>query len=187
MKEPLFIEHMLKRGKEAEEKVTAEFASLTHAQLNWKPNPENWSIAQCLDHLVVSDMQYFPVLKKIAEKEHHMSAWEKWNPASGLLGKMLVTTIGEQVTKKVKAPPIFLPDIRKIDLGILDRFQKHLDTMLEYFSTYKDKDLDKIKITSPVSKYVTYSLRHGITILIQHEHRHINQGLRLKKLAGFPA
>ena len=45
---------------------------------------------------------------------------------------------------------------------------------------------DKTHISSPVSKFVTYSLRNAITLLIQHEHRHINQAIKVKANKNFP-
>jgi hypothetical protein len=181
MKDALFIEKMLGKGKEAGEKVKTEFSNLTLLHLNWKPAPDTWSIGQCLDHLIVSDCLYFPTLRKIAEGRFEMTIWERWSPFSTLFGRMLVQQLQEKVKKKVKAPKVFIPSASQIDLGILERFQKHLDTLLEYIAACKTINLDRTHITSPVSKFITYSLRNAITILIQHEHRHINQAMRVKQ------
>jgi uncharacterized damage-inducible protein DinB len=186
MKDVLFIEEMLKKGKDAGEKAKNEFSGLSLQQLNWKPSPENWSIGQCLDHLVVSDCLYFPALKKIAAGSYEMTAWEKWNPLNVLFGRMLAHQLQENVKKKVKAPEVFAPEPGNINTGILERFQKHLDTLLEYIAACEKVDLDKTHITSPVSKFVTYSLQNAIIILIQHEHRHINQAIKIKKHKNFP-
>jgi DinB superfamily len=186
MKDALFIQQMLQRGKEAGEKVRTEFTNLSLQQLNWKPAPESWSIGQCLDHLIVSDCLYFPDLKKIAEKKFEMTLWERWNPLNDLFGKMLVHQLQEDVKRKVNTPKIFIPSASLIDAGILERFQKHLNMLSEYISATGEVDIDKTYITSPVSKFVTYNLRNAITILIQHIHRHINQALRVKSKEDFP-
>ncbi|MBK8565848.1 MAG: DinB family protein [Saprospiraceae bacterium] len=31
----------------------ADFGKLSLAELNWKPNPQTWSIAQNMEHLIV--------------------------------------------------------------------------------------------------------------------------------------
>jgi hypothetical protein len=33
--------------------VEAQLGGLSAGQLNWKPNPEEWSLGQCLNHLIV--------------------------------------------------------------------------------------------------------------------------------------
>ncbi|MDZ4793336.1 MAG: DinB family protein [Bacteroidota bacterium] len=187
MKDGIFIAEMLRKGNEAREKVKAQFSHLTLTQLNWKPGEESWSIGQCLDHLIVSDCLYFPAFKKVAEGKHEMSFWENWSPLSGLFGTMLVSQIQEQPRKKLNTPKIFTPGGSTIDPGILERFHKHLDSLLDYIATFIRTDIDKTHITSPVSKVVTYSLRKAILILIQHEHRHINQALQVKTANDFSA
>ena len=98
---------------------------------------------------------------------------------------MLTDRLQEQVKKKMKAPKVLLPSV-SIDTGILERFHKHLDSFLNYVAGCDKVNVDKIIITSPAIKIVTYSLRDAITFLIQHEHRHINQAIRVKMNEAFP-
>jgi DinB superfamily len=185
MKDIAFIKEMLQQGKDAMDTVKIEFSNITSGQLNWKPLPDKWSIGQCLDHLIVSDSSYFPTLKNIAEGKHKMTAWERWNPFSGICGRILVHQLQVEVKKKMNAPGVFHPSTEKIDLGIIERFHEHQDTLLEYIAQCDKVDLDKVYITSPAIKIVTYSLRNAIRILIQHEWRHINQALRVKLREDF--
>ena len=66
MKDIAFIIDMLQKGKDAKDTVKIEFSNIRLEQLNWKPSPDQWSIGQCLDHLLVFDSSYFPPLKNIA-------------------------------------------------------------------------------------------------------------------------
>lgn len=186
MKDPGFIQRIIQRLNEADERVNDKFSTLTLTQLNWKPGPESWSIGQCLDHLIISDCAYFSVLRSIVNKQYEMSRWEKWNPFSGFFGKMLVSQLQENVTKKLNAPRAFIPSESNIDVGVLDRFHKHLDTLRNCITGCQHADLDKTYITSPAIKFVTYSLRNALTILAQHEHRHINQAISVKAARQFP-
>ena len=186
MKDEFFIQEILQKGNEAKQKVKAEFSQLTTTQLNWKPGVDSWSIGQCLDHLIIADCLYFPALKKITEKRLEMTFWETWNPLSSLFGKMLATQIKEKPTKKMIASGVFLPTQSNINIEILERFQKHLDSLLEYIAGCSRLNIDKIHITSPVSKLITFSVRNALLLLIQHEHRHINQAIKVKKTKEFP-
>lgn len=181
-----FILEILKKCIEAKEKVQAEFSELTSLQLNWRPSVNSWSIGQCLDHLIISDCLYFPVFQKIKDGDFKMSFWENRNPLGGFFGKLLATQINEIPNKKLNAPKIFNPSQSNIDQEIFIRFNKHLDSLLNYITGCKKLDIDKINITSPVSKVVTYSLRKAIAIIIQHLHRHIYQALKVKAMKEFP-
>lgn len=186
MKDRRFIEDMLNKGNEARGKVNSAFKDLSSAQLNWKPVEESWSIGQCLDHLVIADCMYFPALQKITEGKFEMSFWQSWSPLSGLFGRVIENSVLEKHRRKIKTPKIFEPSESHVDAGILERFHKHLDTLLGYTAACSTIDIDKIHITSPVYKMVTYSLRRTFSILYQHEHRHINQALKVKASKEFP-
>ena len=186
MKDAIFIQKMLLKGNEARQKVKTEFSQLSLTQLNWKPGEEKWSIGQCLDHLIIADCLYFPVFKKITLGRHAMNFWENWNPLRGLFGKALTTQIQEMPRKKLLAPALFLPSQTTINLEILERFDKHLDSLLEYIAGCSNLNIDKIHITSPASKLITYSVRNAFKLLIQHEHRHINQAIKVKTTKEFP-
>jgi hypothetical protein len=92
----------------------------------------------------------------------------------------------EQVKKKMIAPKRIQPQRSDKDLSIIDDYCKNLDTFLTLISNCKNVDIDKAIITSPTIRIVTYSLKDAFTFLIQHEHRHINQAIRVKTNEGFP-
>ena len=187
MKDPVFIDTILQRGNDAKEKVGSAFSSISETQLNWKPAPDSWSIAQCLQHLLISHLAYFPVLKQITEGSYSMGFWEKHSPFTGMWGRAMKNQLQEQVRRKMKAPGKIRPTKSEFRIVILDRYIENLDEFLELITNCKDVDLDKTIITSPILSIVTYNLRDAFQFLLQHEHRHINQAIRVKLNSGFPA
>lgn len=180
MIDEVFIKAILQKGKETKEKARLGSSDISVEQLNWKPSSQSWGIAQCLEHLVISDSSYFPDLKKITEGTYKMNFWEKHSPFTRFWGRIFKDQLQEQVKKKLKAPKKIRPATSEIKIEIVNRYQKNLDTFLEYISNCQNVDLDKTVITSPIIQIVTYSLRDALLFLIQHEHRHINQAIRLK-------
>lgn len=187
MRDPGFFLDMLQKGREARDKSKTEFGTLSLIQLNWRPVAGSWSIGQCLDHLLITDRSYFPVLKKISAGNFKMSSWEKWSPFTGLIGHLLTSQIKEKPGWRFKAPRILVPSDKNVDTGILEQFHQHFDPLLDYVAGCSKVDPDKLHITSPVIKLVTYSLRRAIMLIMQHEHRHINQAITVKTAKGFPA
>lgn len=116
-----------------------------------------------------------------------MTVWQRWSPLSGLFGKFVSNQTQEEVKMKLKTAKVFTPASSNIDTTILSCFQKNLDDLLKYLSKLENTDLDKTRISSPVSKFITYSLRNAIKILVPHLHRHINQGIRVKQSDDFPS
>lgn len=186
MKNDSFIDQMLQKGRDASKKAIAAFDNLSVQQLNWKPSPDKWSIAQCLDHLVVSNTQYFPVLEKIAAGNFKPGFWERTSPFSRFFGKLMVKELGETPKRKFKSPAVFQPSKSNIEDDIILRFNTHLDKLLNLISVFDKVDLEKTIIKSPSIAFITYNLRDAITIIIQHLHRHINQGVRVLEEKEFP-
>jgi uncharacterized damage-inducible protein DinB len=186
MKDERFIEIQVQKGRQAREKFNREFSGISENQLNWKPSPEKWSIGQCLEHLVNSDSSYFPTFKTIGEGTYKMSFWARYSPLTNFFGRTFKKQLSEDIKIKLKAPKKFQPTKSNLTLDIVKRYEGNLDALLVLFSKCKGADLDKTIIASPITSIVTYSLRDTITFLMQHEHRHLNQAIRVKQHEGFP-
>jgi arginine decarboxylase len=51
--------------REVSDEADRLFGQLTSAQLNWKPAPDSWSVAQCLEHLIAMNADFFPAFDAI--------------------------------------------------------------------------------------------------------------------------
>src|SRR5437870_13594083 len=54
------------------DETLAGFGDLTAQQLNWKPSAEQWSVAQCFDHLVTANEAFFPIFEKVRSEERRV-------------------------------------------------------------------------------------------------------------------
>jgi uncharacterized damage-inducible protein DinB len=181
-----FINRTIQRGREAREKVLRNFSDLTVKQFNWKSSPDSWSIAECLEHLVISDRAYFSDLQKIMNGQYSMTFWEKYSPFTALLGKMFKDQLQEEPKRKTKTHRKLTPQLSKKNLEFIREYTANLDTFLNYISNCRHADIDETIITSPTIKIITYNLRDALQFLVEHEHRHINQGIRVRDNVNFP-
>ena len=186
MKDPDFIQQQIQKGTEAKEKVNAELSSLSDEQINWKPYDASWSIAQCLEHLIISDGLRINIIEKKIHDNFKSGGWEKLNPLKKFWGSMLITQTQEKVKKKIKAPRLFHPPENEATDDILAGFNIHHDKMYLQIKNCLDADIDEVYVISPISGLVSYSLRNAITIITGHERRHINQAIRVKQSKDFP-
>jgi hypothetical protein len=168
------------------DETLSDFGKLTAHQLNWKPSTDQWSVAQCFDHLVTANQTYFPLFDEVLSGEKKNTVWQglPWLPA--FWGKMVIKTVAPQTTRKRKAPTIFRPSSSNIDDDIIRRFVDQQNQIIRYMQGTEDLDLEKIKISSPVSRLIAYSLMDAYTIIITHEKRHVLQARRVTEMNGFP-
>jgi uncharacterized damage-inducible protein DinB len=187
MKYHSFINTNLELGEKAKQKAKAEFASLSNDQLNWKPSAASWSVAECLEHLIISNSAYFDVFSRIADGHYTMSFKERFSPLTFLWGIAMKDAMKEQVSRKMTTHKTLNPIKSNFGTDQLETYLENCSTLLKYISNCREIDLARTVITSPTLKFVTYNLREVFTFLITHQHRHINQGVRVKRSKGFPS
>jgi hypothetical protein len=175
-----FINDLLQSGNRAIEKVNDELGNVSLDQLNWKPSAKAWSIAECLEHLIISNTIYFPTFTKIGSGSFVMSSKEKFSPLTRLWGIIMKDAMKEQVRSKMRTHKTLVPVKSDFSLGHLSDYSRNCSTLLNHISECRNVDLKKTIITSPVLGIVTYSLWDVFTFLITHQHRHINQAIRVK-------
>jgi hypothetical protein len=166
--------------------VLSEFGDLNTAQLNWTPSPKNWSIGQCLLHLVISNGKYLPVLESVREGKHRPTFWERNNPMSRYTGMNMIKALGPEVVKKFKAPKLFLPPSTEISAEVIKQFVDQQKILTPLFEELKKPEYKEVIITSPVAGLITLPLQDALNIIAGHEMRHINQALEVRKTKGFP-
>src|SRR5262245_48548207 len=112
----------------------ASFGSLSRDQLNWKPSPEKWSIAQCLDHLMSANGAYFPVFEDLLKGRKQTTFWEQLPWLPGVWGKFLIKAVSPESPRKIKAPQVFAPSVSDIDGEIVSRFADQQNQVIEYIT-----------------------------------------------------
>lgn len=160
--------------------IQAEFGTLNLSQLNWKANPNAWSIGQCIDHIIVSNEQYFPAFEEVVTGKYKMTFWEKNNPLTSYTGKQMIKTLGPVVVKKFQSPKLFLPSQSSIKQSIIDNFIEHQNKLIKYFNSMSENKFEKTIITSPVAGLLTLKLSDVMAIITVHEERHLAQMKRVK-------
>ena len=171
-------------------KVTVEgkslFGNLSSAQLNWKPSQEKWSIAQCLDHLIVSNSTYYPQLNEVISRAHKNSFYQNLKFVSQFFGNYLIKETGPVVAKPMKSPPAFVPSQSEITASIVSDFEKHQNEFSQLVQQLSKVDLNSTVISSPALGIITYNLTDLLTILMGHEQRHLNQAKNVLNHSSFP-
>jgi hypothetical protein len=68
---------VLAEGRLVADETPCAFGRLSAQQINWKPIEGEWSIAQCFDHLIISNRPYAPLIEEVLEGRRRRRAWER--------------------------------------------------------------------------------------------------------------
>jgi len=144
------------------------FGSLSAEQINWKPSSEGWSVGQCFEHLIKTNELFYDELGKIASGTRKNSFFENYSPLSGFFGSLLVNSLKKDA-RKFKAPSQKIVPPSEIDANIIENFAAHQAELIGKIKRIEAVDWQKIKITSPFMKLMTYKLSDGFQVIVEHE------------------
>ncbi len=183
---PSYIPELIARIKTVSAEANKEFAGLDAKSLNWKPNAKSWSIAQCLDHLMTTNLLYFPILTAAQNDQPPQNIFSRLKLFSNFFGRMLRKQLGAEVINKSKSPQSFQPSASKLSEEIVSLFLEHQVELIRHFEALPEKDYGKMIMISPAAAFVTYSVEDALFILTGHEERHLGQAKRVMQMPGFP-
>jgi hypothetical protein len=162
-------------------------ADLSEAQLNWKPAPERWSIAQCLEHLAVATRGFEKYFRKVLKAPRtHVAAATPPNYKPTLMGGWLARHVSPEAPGKLSAPKIFRPADSSNISGSLEMFLQEQEKFLDFVRQADGIDYNKTRLRSPVTPFVRYSLADAFVITVLHGQRHLGQARRVREMPEFP-
>ncbi|MDT4897553.1 MAG: hypothetical protein QOH25_2630 [Acidobacteriota bacterium] len=162
-------------------------AGLNEAQFNWRPTPGHWSIAECLDHLTVTNRELIEGIKKTINDARSKGLTSRGPFRHGWIGNMFVRSMEPPVKMKFKAPKIFKPrPDQSLEATARDFFAAQ-DEVLHLIAEANGVNLARAKVASPVTRLMKLSLGQVFGLITTHERRHLWQARRVKDDPVFPA
>ena len=167
--------------------VTAEVerlrATLSEAQCIWKPEPDVWNVLECFRHLITTDELYFPNLRAAIEKAPREGSSAPYRPS--FFGKTFIRYVSPESTRKIKTFRMFEPPPALTDVAVFQQFIDHQDELAALIRQADGIDLNRNKLSSPASRFVRFSAGEGLTLLVAHQRRHLQQAQRLTEHPDF--
>ncbi|UNY98861.1 DinB family protein [Zhouia spongiae] len=170
--------HAVKYLNETETELVKAVSGLNDEQLNFKPSEESWSIANCVEHLALSENNLMAAIKKSMEEKASAETIKELQMSDG----DLLTIITDR-SNKVKTSKPFEPS---------DSFGSYSETL----KAFKDRRKNSIKFVKsdnvnlrnyvlnfPFGKIDAYQ---AILFMSGHTNRHVQQIEEIKADQNFP-
>ncbi len=163
----------------------ATFGGLDVQQLNWRPDPTRWSVAQCFEHLVMSNRM---MLEAATDALEHPSATlrQRMPVAPGFFGRMLIRSQSPTAPRRFRTSPKAEPASSTISLDIIPRFVAQHDELGTWMAGLDEGEVSRAIMISPFLRIITYSVLDSCRLLAAHDRRHFEQARRVTQAPGFP-
>jgi hypothetical protein len=163
----------------ADQRATVLAKSLTAQQLNWKPNPDEWSIGQCLEHLCVGNEVYLPPMwRSLAGRP--LAVVPEITP--GWFGRWFIRNYIEPSshTRRARAPKKIAPGAH-VEPSVLERFLRSNQQVRELVLRAAQHDVNRVRFKNPFIPVLRFTVGTGLEIVSAHERRHLLQAERIRE------
>lgn len=164
------------------QRTKSQFGHLTNEQLHWKPNTDTWSIAQNLDHLIVVNETYFPVLDSLKRGTYKTPPLARFGFIVSFLGKNVLKAVQPDRRKRMKTFPIWTPMASERKEDILKDFENHQNKLCLEIEDAQVLVNEGAVIASPANRNIVYKLETAFEIIVTHEERHLEQATEVLAL-----
>jgi len=169
----------------AERDARAVVDGLTEALGTWRAEPSSWSVAECLDHLAVSNRIYLAAMEPSAAAARANGNYRQGPAMPGVIGRWFARTLEPPVKPrfKMKAPRKIRPR-QSPPLG--DATAAFLTTQIDvqrFLRTNAGIDLTGVRFPNPFITGVRFSLATGLHVIASHERRHLWQARNVRRAA----
>lgn len=162
-----------------------KFRTLPLSTLNFKEDPDKWSMLECVEHLNRYGDYYLAEIDKAISRQKAHTGELKFR--SGTVGNWFANLMKVKNGRMVKMKTLLdkNPAGSVLNIGTLDRFigqQEKLKSLLERARTV---DLTKTKVPISLAKFMKLRLGDTLRFFTYHIERHIFQAQRvLDKQSG---
>jgi hypothetical protein len=181
------LAHLIRTALELKGTMQDRFGTLRPEQLNWKPNSEEWSIGQCLEHVHIATNAYITPIQHVVDGvQRKPTLWQRLPFLPSIFGRLLTTEVRPETSARVQAPKAFHPTQSQVDSTIVQQLLVQQDRLIRLMQASQSLPVERIIISSPAAAFVTYSVLNAFRIILTHEQHHLEQIRTAQEAVGFP-
>ena len=162
-------------------------AALTDQQFHWQPEGGmKWSVAQCLDHLAVTNVLYGGAIRAgiAAARE---KGWVRRGPlAPGPFGRWFIRSLEPPSRVKARAQGKVQPGSGLSRDQILQRYHDAHAQVKALVHDSAGIDANRATFPNPFVRWARVKVATGLLVIPAHDRRHLWQAEGVTRRADFP-
>lgn len=146
------------------------------------PPRGGWSMGECVAHLTITSNRFIPILAEAAESAPFFDDSDApIKPMRrDLAGWLLSWMMEPPVRLRMATSSAFVPGGAEPRAATVAAFDASQASMLQQIRALEGLDLTRIRVTSPFSASIRYTMWSALHILVAHQRRHLWQAERVR-------
>lgn len=154
---------------------------LNEEQFNKRPEAGGWSVAECIDHLIVTGKDYTRQVENGLKKAEQKKYLIKGPYKISWLGRSFIKGNEPPVRRKFKNPVRWTPDSKLSLQKSKNEYLALQDRYIELLNRSKGLDIMRVKLPSPATSLLRFSIYEMFHVNAAHQRRHLWQAKNVKK------
>jgi hypothetical protein len=163
--------------------AAALVAALSEESGAWRPAPQAWSVAECLDHLATADRVYLAAMRPAATRARAAGRWRRGPATPGLIGGWFARSLEPPARPllKVKAPRKIRPRPGPpLAAAYADYVTAHRD-VVAFPARERRSRPGADPLPQPVRPRHPLQPPTGLQVTASHERRHLWQAWNVRR------
>jgi len=161
--------------------ATALCEGLTGDQLEWRPYPSKWSIAENLNHLCITTEVFVPAVDHALMESRHRQLLDAGPFRLGWYGRLLVRYVEPPPLIRLPAPTALRPQMSGSPERTLENFLAWQSTMMLRMEGADGLNLAALRFSSPLASYIRMNLLEFFSVFNGHSRRHLWQSANVRR------
>ena len=178
---PIELKDLVNQFERSKQELKELVNGLTEEQVNKKPSKGGWSIGECVDHLIVTGKDYTNQIERGLKKAQQKNLMLKSGYKFSWLGRSFIKNIEPPVKRRFKVPARWMPDSKLTMKILIEEYYSLQDRYIDLLNDSKAFDILKVKLPSPATSLLRFSIYEMFAVNAAHQRRHLWQAANVKK------
>lgn len=150
----------------------------------WRPHAGSWSVAQCLDHLAITNRVYLKAMSASADAAEQRGSRRTKRARPGWPGRFFIRMLEPPVHPLLKVATTAVAQPRDFPSGAdaLADFLASQQEVRHFVAHYAGIELASVRFVNPFIRGVRFSLATGLHVIAAHDRRHLWQAWQVRRL-----
>lgn len=175
------LEEYRQRFERAKAEAKELTQGLSEARFNWRPAPDAWSIEECLEHLTVVGHWEARAIEKAVDEGRARGLTGSGPFSYGPVERFIIGMTEPPVRQKLPASRQFVPLHGQPVTAVLPTFLHVQSQFIFQIDRAAGLDLSRVKVATPISRFLRLSLGATLAQAAAHERRHLDQAWRVRE------
>jgi hypothetical protein len=175
------LEDYRQQFEQVKAEATELTRGLTETQFNWRPAPDQWSIEECLEHLTMVGHWEVRAIEEAIDQGRARGVTGTGPFQYGPVERFIIGMSKPPVRQKLPAPKRFVPLHNQPVTAVLPTFLHVQSQFLLQIERAAGLDLRRVKVRTPISRFLRMSLGAIFAQAAAHERRHMDQARRVRE------